>query len=309
MATVLISGGTGLIGAALCKELLQKQYKVIILTRQSGKKKKTSANVRYAQWDVQNQTIDPEAVKNSDFIVHLAGANIAGGRWTAERKKVLVASRVNSSRLLVKALTEIPNNVKAVVSASAIGWYGEDPQVPNPNPFVESAPADNTFLGRTCSQWEASIEPVLGLGKRLVKLRTGIVLSNEGGAFAEFKKPHRLGVATILGKGKQVISWIHILDIVRLYVAAIENTSWQGVYNAVAPNPVTNGQLNRQIAKERGSFHVPVHVPEFALKLALGEMSVEVLKSTTVSCKKVQEAGFQFFFPSIEAAVHNLMNK
>jgi uncharacterized protein (TIGR01777 family) len=197
--------------------------------------------------------------------------------------------------------------VKAVVSASAIGWYGPDPQIPNPRPFVETDNADDTFLGRTCQQWEASIEPVIELGKRLVKLRTGIVLSEEGGAYPEFKKPLQFGSAAILGSGKQVVSWIHILDVVRMYIEAIENESWQGAFNAVAPTPVTNEQLVLAIAKESGRFYVPVHVAQFALKVALGEMSIEVLKSATVSSRKAQEAGFQFLFPSIEAAVQNLI--
>lgn len=309
MATILISGGTGLIGKTLTKELLEKGYQVIILTRDPGKVPENGGALTYAGWKIKEQTIDRAAVEKADYIVHLAGASVAGGRWTDKRKKEIVDSRVESGRLLVRALQEIPNKVKAVICASAIGWYGTDPQVPNPKPFIETDRADDSFLGHTCQQWEASIEPIAVMGKRLVKLRTGIVLGEEGGAYPEFRKSLQFGSAAILGNGKQVVSWIHILDVVRMYIEAIENEKWQGAYNAVAPNPVSNKQLVLAIAKESGRFYVPVHVPEFALKLALGEMSIEVLKSATVSCRKAQDAGFQFLFPTIEAAVQNLQKK
>jgi hypothetical protein len=207
---------------------------------------------------------------------------------------------------LVRSLKNIPNNVKAVISASAIGWYGPDPQLPNPKPFTETDPPDNAFLGNTSQQWEGAIWPVADIEKRLVIYRIGIVLSNEGGAYAEFKKPLKFGVASILGNGKQVVSWIHINDLVQLFIEAIEKESLQGVYNAAAPQPVSNKELILAMAKERGKFYLPVPVPSFALKIALGEMSVEVLKSATVSSKKIESAGFQFRYPRIEDAVRHL---
>lgn len=308
MATVLITGGTGLIGKALTAELLAKGYSVIILSR-SAKAGGVPKNMTYAQWNVTAQTIDEKAIQQSDYIVHLAGANVADGRWTDNRKKEILHSRTQSSALLVTALSNVANNVKAVISSSAIGWYGADPTIPNPQPFVETDPADQTFLGVTCQAWENSIEPVTGLGIRLVKLRTGVVLSTEGGAYKEFKKPLQFGVASILGSGDQVISWIHITDIVRLFIYAIENENLHGAYNAVAPEPVSNKQLILSMAKAGKPFYVPVHVPELVLKTMLGEMSVEVLKSATVSSKKVEQAGYQFMFPSVEAAVQNLQLK
>ena len=299
-----------MIGEALTKELLAKGYSVIVLSRQpSGGRKDSAAKLSYAQWNVEAQTIDKEAVGKTDYIVHLAGANVAEGRWTDKRKQEIRDSRTRSGALLVKALKEYPNRVKAVVSASAIGWYGPDPQVPNPKPFTEEAPAHPDFLGTTCVQWEDSIKGVTEAGKRLVILRTGIVLSRKGGAYKEFEKPLKFGVASVLGSGKQVVSWIHITDLVQLYITALENERWQGIYNAVAPSPVTNKELILTIAKEKGGFFVPAKVPEMALKTALGEMSVEVLKSTTVSSKKAEAAGYQFFFPTIGVAVHNLNKK
>lgn len=220
-------------------------------------------------------------------------------------------SRIQSSALLIKALKEIPNNVKAVVSASAIGWYGpDDISKKRPEGFVETDPADASFLGETCRWWEESIDPAKELGKRLVIFRFGIVLSNDGGAFAAFKKPTQFGIASILGNGKQVVSWIHINDICRLLLFAIENEKMDGVYNAVAPHPVTNKELMLQLVKRmRGKSFIPVHVPSWVLRTMMGEMSMEVLKSATVSAAKIQQTGFQFSFPTIDASLNDLIKK
>lgn len=311
MATVLITGGTGLIGKPLRLLLVEKGYDVIIITRNAAnREQRLLSGVSYAAWDVARQTIDATAIEKADHIIHLAGANVAEKRWSTARKKEIIDSRVDSSALLLKALTEVPNNVKSVISASAIGWYGADPQVPNLKPFVETDAAADGFLGTTCKQWEESIQPVTGLKKRLVKLRTGIALSNEGGAFPEFKKPVHLGVAGILGTGRQIVSWIHIDDLCRMYLYAIENEQMWGTYNAVAPKPVSNRQLTVQLAKNmKGIFYVPMYVPSFGLRLVLGEMSEEVLKSTTVSCEKIRKSGFNFIYPSIESAIGELVKK
>lgn len=303
--TVLITGGTGLIGSAITKALLEKNYEVIILTRDPGKYQSKDA-ISYAKWDIENQFIDAKALAKGDYIIHLAGANVGDKRWTAKRKKEIVDSRVKSCDLLVKALKENNNKVKAFISASAIGWYGPD-KFSNNEKFIETDPAYSDFLGQTCLQWEKSIDPIAQLNKRLVKLRTGIVLSNEGGAYPEFKRPLQFGIAAILSKGRQVVSWIHIDDLVRTYIYAIENEKMNGAYNAVAPQPVTNKHLTLEIAKAiKKSLFIPVHVPAFVLQIVLGEMSIEVLKSATVSCKKLQDERFTFLYPSMQAAIHQL---
>ncbi len=309
MRTVLITGGTGMIGTVLTKALLDKDYNVIILSRQPHSpeiEKHGTHNVSYAEWDIKNQLIDKEAITKADHIIHLAGAGIADKRWTEKRKQEIVDSRVKSAELLVKALKEYPNNIKTVVSASAIGWYGADPVNPNPAPFTEGSPAANDFLGQTCKKWEESLEPVMLLVKRLVRLRTGIVLSKKGGALGEFKKPLRFGIATILGSGKQITSWVHVDDLVRLYIAAIENENMKGSYNATAPCPVSNKELVTQLAKSRKQFYIPVHIPPFLLKTVLGEMSSEVLKSTTVSDEKTRDTGFIFLYPTLTEAMITL---
>ncbi|MES1226857.1 MAG: TIGR01777 family oxidoreductase, partial [Bacteroidota bacterium] len=225
---------------------------------------------------------------------------------TKARKILIEESRTKGAALLIKSMKEIPNDIIAYISASAIGWYGPDSKTQK-SKFTEDDPHFGDFLGHTCGKWEDSVAPVIELNKRLVILRTGIVLSNEGGALVEFNKPLKFGLATILGSGKQVISWIHIDDLVRLYILAIENEKMKGVYNAVAPGPVTNKELILTLAKEkRKNFFVPVHVPSFALKVVLGEMSIEVLKSATVSCDKIKATGFRFIFPTIKSAIENL---
>lgn len=308
MATVLISGGSGLIGSALTPQLIAKGYDVIILTRKKNKQS-NMPHLSYAHWNIERQIIDKAAIKKADYIIHLAGANVAEKHWTKSRKKEIANSRTKSGALLVKGLRDIPNKVQAVVSASAIGWYGPDPQILNPKPFVETDAPAHDFLGTTCQQWEASILPVMELGKRLVILRTGIVLSTNGGAYAEFKKPLQFGVASILGSGKQIVSWIHIDDIAGLYLYALENNHMQGIYNAVAPEPVSNKELIQTIAKEKGSIYIPVHIPAFVLKTVLGEMSIEVLKSATVSSAKVVAAGYSFLFPNIKVAMESLQKQ
>ncbi len=306
METVLITGGTGMVGKHLTELLVLKGYDVIIVSRNKVMARR-HASISYAVWDIENQTIDREAIERADYIINLAGAGVADKRWTAARKKEIVESRIKSGSLMVKALQTIPNKIKCVVNASAIGWYGADTAISLEKGFTENNPADTQYLGETCRLWEESIEPLSLLGKRLVKLRIGIVLSNNGGALVEFKKPLRSGIAAILGNGKQVVSWIHVEDLCRMFAYAIETKEISGVYNAVASSPVTNEELTIALAKiQRGKSYKALHVPAFLLKIILGEMSVEVLKSATVSNSKILSTGFSFYYPTIEKALQDL---
>jgi uncharacterized protein (TIGR01777 family) len=318
METVMITGGTGLIGKALSKALLNAGYHVIILTRDHQPLSITgnpevlpSAEMvpalQYAGWDLRKSEIDHGALAQADYIIHLAGAGIADKRWTKKRKEVIRNSRVKGGELLFNALKNYPNKVKTIVSASAIGWYGPDPVIPNPRPFTEEFPASVDFLGKTCADWEASLKPVEVLGKRVVWLRTGVVFSKDGGAIPKFLLPLKFGIASILGSGRQVLSWIHIDDLVRLYIHALKDTSLSGSYNAVAPFPVSNKTLILHLAKhKKGRFFIPLYVPAFFLKLLYGELSIEVLKSTTVSDRKIKGTGFVFKYPSITGALEKL---
>lgn len=315
MPTVLITGGTGTIGRRLSQMLMEKGFEVIVLSRKFPVNSEVSGNAKlsYAKWNIANEIIDTTAIAKADFIIHLAGAGVADKRWSAKRKKEIQESRTKSSSLIVKALSENENKVKAIISSSAIGWYGEDTKetISNGKGFTEEKPSANNFLGETCRLWEESINPAEVLGKRLVIIRTGIVLSNSGGAFVEFAKPLKVGVAAILGSGEQMISWIHVDDICRIYIHALEHENISGIYNGAAPAPVNNKILTLSLAKiKRGKFFIPVHIPSFVLKIVLGEMSMEVLKSTTVSSEKMQATGFQFLYPSIDAALKELcLNK
>lgn len=304
MAVVLLTGGTGMIGRALTKALLKRGYEIIVLTRGSIPKLPV-IGISYAAWNPATQEIDQAAFARADHIIHLAGAGVADKRWTRKRKEQIVQSRVQGGELIVKSLQAIPNKIRTVISASAIGWYGADNPSGN-RKFVETDPPSSDFLGSTCRQWEQSMAPAASLQKRLVYLRIGIVLSNEGGAYKEFAKPLRWRIAAILGNGKQVISWIHIDDIVNLFIAALENEKLSGVYNAVSPMPVSNKELVKSMTRSLGKKCITVKVPAFLLKIILGEMSTEVLKSTSVSCDRIIQEGFSFQYPEINEAVSAL---
>ena len=305
MQTVLITGGTGMVGTSLTQLLLSKGYQVIILTR----KPQTSpiSNLTYAVWDIAKGTIDPLAFEKADTIVHLAGAGVADKRWSKKRKQEIVDSRVMSGALLVKYLTAHTHQVKTVVTASAIGWYGPDTEQSLQYGFAETDPVDGAFLGDTCKQWEDSVKPIETLGIRLVTLRIGIVLNKQGGALAEFIKPAKFGLATIFGTGNQMVSWIHQNDLCKMILFGIQTASLKGVYNAVSPDPTSNKDLIIAITKKLRGFYLPIPVPAFVLNIMLGEMSIEILKSAKVSSNKIQEADFKFDYPTLNSALHELL--
>ena len=310
METILITGGTGMIGKALTQALIERGFHVIILTRHFNDKQKTGNDkLTYATWDVAKQTIDKNAFAKADYIVHLAGANFADKRWNEKVKNEIVSSRVDSAKLIIESLKTIPNKVRTVISASGISWYGAD-DVKTSKPFTETNPPANDFMAQTCQQWENAIEPASFLGKRLIKFRIGPVLSTEGGAYVEFKNPLSFGVAGIIGNGKQIMSWIHIDDLVRAILYGMENEKMDGVYNAVAPEPASNKELILKIAKKlEGKGFIAVHVPSFALKIVFGEMINEILKSTTVSSEKIQQVGFIFQYPDLGSAISQLASQ
>lgn len=304
MKNVLITGGTGLVGKALTQMLLAKGYSVTILSR---KLQNTSTpNLAFALWNVDNQAIDLAALQNADYIIHLAGAGVMDKRWSDSYKKEIADSRVNSSKLIVDSLSKANHRVRGIVSTSAIGYYGPDK---GGSPFIENAPADQHFLGATCKDWEDAIAKARGLNIKTAILRVGIVLSADGGALKEFLKPLKFGVAGILGSGKQVVSWIHIEDLCRQYIFAMEH-HLDDVYNAVSSSPVSNKTFNKTLAPiKNGKFFIMLPIPAFVLKILLGESSIEILKSTTVSNQKIESLKFTFKYETLEAALKNLIIK
>lgn len=302
MKTILITGGTGMVGTALTELLLQLNYKVILLSRTLHKDKREGVSV--ALWDIRKREIDHGALTTADSIIHLAGAGLMDKRWTSAYKKEIVSSRVDSLNLIMNTLRSREHRVKTLVSASAIGWYGRGEKG---KVFTENDPPANDFLGNTCRLWEQAAEQATDLGIRVVKLRCGVVLSNKGGAYPELKRPLNYGIAAIFSKGSQVMSWIDIEDLCRIYLFMLEHEELSGSFNAVAPELLPNKVFMTKLAKlKKGKFFIPLNIPSLILKLILGESSIEILKNAPVSSQKIKDAGFTFMYPSAEASFNHL---
>lgn len=299
---VVITGGTGLIGCALTQALIKRGYNVSILTTSAIKERTFSDSIQYAQWDTRKMIIDTEVISKADYIIHLAGANIASQRWSQKYKDQIRNSRINSSNLLAHAVNEYGSKVKCLISASAIGWYGEDR---DNHTFTEEDEAAKDFLGTTCLDWETAIQQTKVCP--VACIRTGIVLTKAGGAIPQLTQTLRYGICAFLGNGRQIMSWIHLDDLIRIYITAMEN-QWSGSFNAVAPVPLSQRELSLNLATaKRGKFFSSIYVPGFLLKIIKGEGISEALKSTTVSCRKIKEMGFTFQYPSITSCVSTLI--
>ena len=298
---VLITGGTGLIGTRLAEMLIDSGYEVALLSREPAK----SSHFRSFRWEPRTGTIDEAAVPYADYIVNLAGASVSDGKWTDERKRDIMTSRLGGLALLHRELAKPGHHVRAVISASAIGLYG-DAGAKLVNEETPPALPTHDFLADVSHQWELAAAPIAALGIRTVVPRIGIVLSTEGGALPQIARPVKLGAGAALGSGKQYMSWIHLDDLCRLFIAMLDDESWNGTYNAVAPNPVTNQEFTETLAQV---LHRPLllpKVPAFGLKLAMGEMSDIVLASQNVSDQKVLAQGFEFEYPELRGALEAL---
>lgn len=295
MKNILISGGSGLIGHKITQLLELKGYSVAWLSRSQQKQKSFL-------WDVEKQTIDAEATEWADAIIHLAGAGVAEKRWTDERKKIILDSRVDSTRLLYTAVENATEKPNTFISASAVGYYGFSTGT---SLMDETHNPGADFLAQTVVAWENEVKKMEELHLRTVMLRIGIVLDAKGGALGEMMKPP---IATPLGKGDQWMSWIAIEDLARMFVFALEKTTLQGVFNAVGPNPATNQQLTQAAANAKGKPYVGIGVPGFVLKIVLGEMAAMVLGGNRVSSQKIQKAGFDFECPDLVPALKHIYN-
>jgi len=305
MKIIGITGGAGFVGRYVTNLLISNGYKVLIFTRNTSGKP-VRQHITYAHWDPDKGECDTHSLELVDAIVHLAGEGIADKRWSPKRKQEIVDSRVKVTHFLVEQLKMHAPDCKVFVSAAAIGYYGPDRQ--GLIPFTETAPSYNDFLGDTCSKWEVAANNAAAL-TRTVILRFGIVLGKESGAFPKFSKPVSFGIMPILGSGRQVVSWIEVSDLARLILFSLEHSEMQGIYNAVAPIPVTHRLLMKTIAREKGGIKIPIRVPAFALKILMGEMSEEILKSCTVSAQKTLSVGYTFLYPEIKDAIKHILNK
>jgi len=302
MPTVLIAGGTGLLGQRLSQLLRERKYEVSHLSRRP----QPEATFPTFQWDVGKGILRQEAIEKADYIINLAGAGIADKPWSTARKKIIIDSRVKSTLLLKAAIEKRQEPPKAYIAASAIGYYGNRQD----ETMDENAlPGSMGFLPESVRIWEDSISQISSLGLRTVIIRIGIVLSTRGGALEKMMLPFRFFLALYFGNGQQWYSWIHIEDLCRMFIEAIEDTKMEGIYNGVAPNPVRNKELVSTIKEVRGKPALLFPSPSFLLRAAMGEMAEMILDGTKVSCSKMEDKGFTFKFPELSQALKDLLKR
>jgi len=288
--SVAITGGTGLVGTSLAAALQDVGYSTVSISRKTSK-----PAGGHILWDPSTGLKDPSQLESIDSIVHLAGENIAAGRWTAALKDRIRRSRIEGTRSLVKSLAAISRRPKTLISASAIGYYGDQ----GDNVLDENAESGHGFLAELCHDWEHEADAARDLGLRVVNVRIGVILSPKGGALAKMLLPFKLGVGGIIGSGKQYWSWIGLHDLVRIIMFCIGDDSINGPVNAVSPNAMTNYDFTKGVGRV---LHRPTifPMPAFAARLALGEMADELLLSSArVTPKKLQAHGFKFDYPDL----------
>ncbi len=295
----LITGASGLVGARLMGVLKAEGHQIVSLSR-----KREGKGSGVFEWDVEKGIIDPGCLAGVDTVVHLAGAGIADKTWTPERKREILESRVTSTELLFRLLQGTTHQVRTVVAASAIGYYGFGE---NGHVFEEDDSPGKDFLADVVMQWEAAINRIASLPIRVVKLRIGIVFSEKGGALPAMVKPIKWGLGAALGSGSQYLSWIHLDDLCRMFVHAMQCQDMKGSYNAVGTQPVTNKTLTVAIAKILNRPLWLPAVPGFVLQWMLGEMAGLVLSGSQVSPRKIMQSGFVFSYPGLQEALQNLL--
>jgi uncharacterized protein (TIGR01777 family) len=297
---ILVTGSTGLVGSTLIPALTAEGHRVNCLVRSKSK-----LGIRDTYWDPTAGELYSPPLEGLDAVIHLAGENIAGGRWTAARKARIRDSRIQGTRLLSGSLAQLARPPKVFVSASAVGYYGDRAD----EVLTEQSPPGSNFLAGVCREWESATEPAAQHGIRVVILRLGVVLTPTGGALAKMLTPFRMGVGGIIGSGKQYMSWIAIDDLVRIIIYMLKTDSLNGPTNAVAPNPVTNAEFTKTLGRVlRRPTVLPM--PAFAARLALGEMADELLlASARVVPSKLLASGFVFRHPDLESALTDLLGK
>lgn len=298
---VLITGATGLVGQEIVKRCHAKNIQVNYLTTRKSKISQDD-NYKGFYWNVDTREIDINCFKGIDAIIHLAGASISK-RWTESYKKAIINSRVESTQLLIDTLKGESHTIKQIVSASAIGIYPDSLTNYYDQTHKE---VSNSFLGEVVQAWEKAVDGFSKLNIKVSKVRIGLVLSDKGGALKEIAKPIRFGVGAAFGNGKQWQSWIHIQDLAGVFVFVLEH-GLEGVYNGVAPNPVSNTELTKTAAKVLKKPLFLPNIPKFVMKLVLGEMHIVLFESQRVSSKKIESKGFEFEYNYLEPALNDLL--
>lgn len=300
MATVLITGGNGLIGKQLRRMLLDRGYEVSIVSRT----RKPVDGCKVYAWNIEQHKIDDEAIDTADYIIHLAGENIGSKRWTLKRKKEIIESRILTAQLLFEKVIERKRNIHAFISASAAGYYG---MITSGKIFTETDQPSSDFTGLTCREWEEAGKMFQNAGIRTVFIRTGVVLAKESEALSKMVLQVKTGFGSATGSGKQYLSWIHIGDLCRIYISALENTAMTGAYNATAPEYITNHEFMRKLSLVlRKPFWFP-NIPAFAMKMLFGEMSGLLLRGSRISSEKIRSTGFEFQYPDVESTLKNIL--
>jgi uncharacterized protein (TIGR01777 family) len=295
---IIVTGASGLVGSALVPSLVAAGHQVTTLVRRATKEQ-TRPGVGEVEWNPAAGQLDAARFAGADAAVHLAGEPIAEGRWTDEKKRRIRASRVESTRLLAETLARLEPRPRVLVSASAIGYYGDR----GAEVLTEASAPGRDFLAEVCQAWEAAAEPARAAGIRVAHTRIGVVLSGAGGALAKMLLPFKLGVGGRVGSGRQYMSWIALADVVGVIERALTDESLAGPVNTVAPQPVTNEEFTKTLGRVLGRpTFLPV--PAFGLRLALGEMADALLMSSArVESARLRAAGYEFKYPQLEGAL------
>lgn len=295
---ILITGGTGLLGKTLTKELQAQGHHVSILSRNPDQVK----TVKAFYWDVEKQEVDATCLQGIDTIIHLAGAGIADEKWTDERKQAIIDSRVKSIQLLYQLIDKTDSTVKSVVSASAVGFYGDRGE----EVLTEESPKGIGFLSDSCDLWEKAVDEGKALGLRVVKLRIGLLLTPKGGVLEPFKLMVKTFTAMKFGDGKQWFPWVHVADMVGMFSWAVNHAEIEGVFNATAPSPVRNKEFTQTLSTVLKRPFWPFQIPVFTLKIALGERKELLLMSNKTDSTKIQQTGYKFKYLDLTKALEDV---
>lgn len=297
MDKIIITGGNGFLGKYIQQLLIENNIEFNILTRQPKNKNEY-------EWNIENNFIDLKVFDGATAIIHLAGENVGEKRWTTNQKEKILKSRTDSTILLFNYLSKNKHTIETYIGASGSGIYGDGKDEWQ----FEDTKAGNDFLSNVCKAWENGHQKIEQLGIRTIILRTGVVLDAKNGALKKIITATKYSLGTYFGNGNQFMPWIHIKDIVGIYYFVLMNRDISGIFNAVAPNPVTNKAFSNAVAKQLKKPMMPIGVPELSLKILLGEMSEVLLNSNRCNASKIIDAGYQFEFENLDEAIKNLIS-